>query len=70
MTLESSAELMDRIFDSEDEEMKGRLLKIMQDFLSSESAKHLAQEKGLAPLSFRISHSSHIICSKFFTENQ
>jgi cohesin loading factor subunit SCC2 len=46
MTHESSAELMDQIFSSNDEEAKGRLLRILQDFLSSESAKHAAQEKG------------------------
>jgi len=46
MTHESSAQLMDQIFSSEGEEAKARLLKILQDFLSSESAKHAAQEKG------------------------
>lgn len=46
MTHESSAHLMDQIFSSGDEEAKTRLLKILQDFLSSESAKHSAQEKG------------------------
>jgi hypothetical protein len=47
MTHESSAQLMDQIFSSEDDESKARLLKILQDFLSSESAKHSAQEKGI-----------------------
>lgn len=46
MTHDSSADLMDRIFSSNDEEAKGRLLRILQDFLSSESSKHAAQEKG------------------------
>jgi hypothetical protein len=46
LTDDSSAELMDEIFASDDEEARGRLLKIIQDFLSSESAKHSAQEKG------------------------
>ena len=46
MTLESSATMMDAIFSSPEEESKGRLLKIMQDFLISESSKHMAQEKG------------------------
>jgi len=41
---------MDQIFSSEDEEAKARLLKILQDFLSSESAKHSAQEKGIYAL--------------------
>lgn len=36
---------MDAIFASEDEEAKGRLLKIMQEFLISESDKHAAKEK-------------------------
>jgi cohesin loading factor subunit SCC2 len=49
MTHESSSQLMDQIFSSEDEEAKARLLKILQDFLSSESAKHSAQEKGMHP---------------------
>jgi cohesin loading factor subunit SCC2 len=50
MTHESSSQLMDQIFTSEDEEAKARLLKILQDFLGSESAKHSAQEKGINPL--------------------
>lgn len=48
MTLESSADLMDKIFESDDQEAHGRLLKIMQDFLLSEATKHAAQEKGLS----------------------
>lgn len=46
MTLESSATMMDAIFSSQEEENKGRLLKLMQEFLVSESTKHSAQEKG------------------------
>lgn len=46
MTLEPSAVLMDSIFASPDEGARGRLLKIMQDFLISESMKHSAREKG------------------------
>lgn len=39
---------MDDIFSSPDEEARGRLLKIMQDFLVSEAEKHasLQKEKG------------------------
>lgn len=46
MTLENSATMMDAIFASEEEENRGRLLKLMQEFLLSESSKHSAQEKG------------------------
>ncbi|KIK80090.1 hypothetical protein PAXRUDRAFT_833727 [Paxillus rubicundulus Ve08.2h10] len=46
MTLEQSAGIMDAIFDSPDEESRGRLLRIMQDFLISEVAKHEEQQKG------------------------
>src|ERR1700733_1087249 len=47
MTLESSATIMDAIFASPEEEGRGRLLKIMQEFLVSESSKHSAKEKGM-----------------------
>ena len=46
MTLERSAGIMDAIFASPDEESRGRLLRIMQDFLVSEAAKHVEQRKG------------------------
>ena len=46
MTLESSATMMDAIFAEEEEENRGRLLKLMQEFLLSESSKHSALEKG------------------------
>lgn len=46
MTKEQSAEIMDAIFESPEEEGRGRLLRIMQDFLISESEKHSAKEKG------------------------
>lgn len=36
---------MDEIFQSDDEDARCRLLKIMQDFLISESEKHAAKEK-------------------------
>lgn len=49
MTLESSATIMDAIFTSPEEEARGRLLKIMQDFLITESTKQSAQEKGQPP---------------------
>ncbi len=43
MTMESSAMIMDAIFASPEEESRGRLLKIMQEFLLSEAAKHSAK---------------------------
>lgn len=46
MTMERSSTIMDEIFASPEEEGRGRLLKIMQDFLVSEAAKHSAKEKG------------------------
>lgn len=46
MTLDQSATIMDAIFASPDEESRGRLLKIMQEFLVSEAAKHSVKEKG------------------------
>lgn len=46
MTKDQSAEIMDAIFASEEEEGRGRLLRIMQGFLVSESEKHSAKEKG------------------------
>lgn len=46
MTLEQSAGIMDAIFASPDEESRGRLLRILQDFLVSEAAKHAEQQKG------------------------
>ncbi|KAJ8463322.1 hypothetical protein ONZ45_g17624 [Pleurotus djamor] len=45
MLLPGSASIMDAIFSSSQEEEKGRLLKIMQDFLVSEASKHSAKEK-------------------------
>ncbi|KIJ54752.1 hypothetical protein M422DRAFT_775001 [Sphaerobolus stellatus SS14] len=45
MTQESSATIMDAIFSSPEEEARSRLLKIMQEFLITESIKHSAQEK-------------------------
>lgn len=47
MTMEQSAMIMDEIFASPEEEGKGRLLKIIQDFLVSEASKHSAKEKGI-----------------------
>ncbi|KAH7906512.1 hypothetical protein BJ138DRAFT_1071604 [Hygrophoropsis aurantiaca] len=46
MTLEESANIMDAIFSSRDEENRGRMLRIMQDFLVSEASKHVAEHKG------------------------
>ena len=45
MTLDSSAMIMDAIFVSSEEENRGRLLKIMQDFLMSEACKHSEKDK-------------------------
>ncbi|KAF8208426.1 hypothetical protein K438DRAFT_2012502 [Mycena galopus ATCC 62051] len=45
MTQERSAVIMDEIFSSPDEDRRGRLLKIIQDFLISEAAKHSAKLK-------------------------
>lgn len=56
MTLESSATIMDAIFASPDEETRGRLLRIMQEFLVSEAAKHSAKEKGAIFPICRIPH--------------
>ncbi|KAF8215671.1 armadillo-type protein [Mycena galopus ATCC 62051] len=44
-TQERSAVIMDEIFSSPDEDRRGRLLKIIQDFLISEAAKHSAKLK-------------------------
>lgn len=38
--------MMDAIFASPEEDNRGRLLKLMQEFLVSESTKHSVQEKG------------------------
>lgn len=48
MTLESSAMIMDATFASQEEEGRARLLKIMQEFLVSEAAKHTQKEKSKA----------------------
>jgi cohesin loading factor subunit SCC2 len=46
MTLDRSAAIMDAIFASPNEEQHVRVLKIFQDFMSSEAAKHSNSEKG------------------------
>ncbi|KAJ7903762.1 hypothetical protein B0H14DRAFT_2666173 [Mycena olivaceomarginata] len=43
MTMDRSSVIMDNIFSSSDEERRGRLLKIIQEFLISEAAKHSAK---------------------------
>ncbi|KAI0265712.1 hypothetical protein BC834DRAFT_970070 [Gloeopeniophorella convolvens] len=48
MTMESSAVVMDAIFASQEEDGRARLLKIMQEFLVSEAAKHAQKEKAKA----------------------
>ncbi|KAF5337499.1 hypothetical protein D9758_013605 [Tetrapyrgos nigripes] len=45
MVMDSSAQIMDSVFGSSDEEERGRMLKIMQDFLNAEATKHAAKEK-------------------------
>lgn len=45
MTLEPSARIMDKIFQSDSDETKGRMLKILHDFLVSEASKHAEVEK-------------------------
>jgi hypothetical protein len=44
--MERSSTIMDAVFLSPEEESRGRLLKIMQEFLTSEASKHSAKEKG------------------------
>lgn len=46
MTLDTSSTMMDAIFASPDEEERARLLRLLQEFLVSESAKHSTVEKG------------------------
>ncbi|KAH9917952.1 uncharacterized protein B0H18DRAFT_1086944 [Fomitopsis serialis] len=53
MTAEPSAAVMDAIFSSPEEEGRTRLLKILQDFLVSEAAKHASREKGTPGSSLR-----------------
>ncbi|KAJ7070155.1 hypothetical protein C8F01DRAFT_1364201 [Mycena amicta] len=48
MTTDSSAAIMDDIFASDDEERRGRLLKIFQEFLISEAEKHATKQKDTA----------------------
>ncbi|KAK0188221.1 hypothetical protein F5146DRAFT_1062556 [Armillaria mellea] len=45
MTEERSARIMDEIFQSSNEDAQGRLLKLLQEFLVSEAAKHSSKEK-------------------------
>jgi len=45
MTLEASTRIMDEIFQSDSDETKGRMLKILHDFLVSEASKHAEVEK-------------------------
>ena len=65
MTLDSSATIMDAIFSSSDEESRGRLLRIMQEFLMSEAAKHTAKEKGTNFQSWILEGR----CLRHYTEN-
>ena len=45
MTVESSTRIMDKIFQSDSDETKSRMLKILHDFLVSEASKHAEMEK-------------------------
>jgi len=47
MTRPASGEMMDAIFSSDEEDARGRLLKIMQNFLISESEKHALSQKSM-----------------------
>lgn len=60
MTRPQSAAMMDAVFES-DEEAKGRLLKIMQGFLISESEKHAAIQKGTASFDSRRMFSRDLV---------
>ncbi|KAJ3848406.1 hypothetical protein EV368DRAFT_49356 [Lentinula lateritia] len=50
MTFDQSATIMDDIFASNDSDRKARLMKIIQEFLVSESIKHSRKEKGSSNL--------------------
>lgn len=52
---------MDAIFVSDDEDARGRLLKIMQEFLVSEADKHSAKEKNAGEL-YVTSYSQKFAC--------
>lgn len=60
MTAEPSAKIMDAIFSSPAEETRGRLLKILQDFLIAEATKHAANEKG----------TFHVAALKYHTQRE
>ena len=45
MTSDPSTRIMDKIFQSDLDEAKGRMLKILHDFLVSEASKHAEIEK-------------------------
>jgi hypothetical protein len=66
MTLDRSATIMDAIFASPDEESRGRLLRIMQEFLVSEAAKHSTKEKGTVVYA---SHCTPILNFVYSVEN-
>ncbi len=57
MTAPPSSKIMDDIFSSPIEEIRGRLLKILQDFLITEAAKHAANEKGATFSDVELIHS-------------
>lgn len=46
MTLETSATIMDNIFTSSHNDLRSRLLKIIQEFLVAEASRHNSKEKG------------------------
>lgn len=61
MTLDQSAAIMDEIFASDDQDGKARLLKIIQDFLTSEAIKHSQKEKGLSLVHFTFNLQTYCI---------
>ena len=66
MTLPRSASVMDEIFASPEEDGRGRLLKIIQEFLVSEASKHSAKEKG----NFRTSDACICLTTSRICEDQ
>lgn len=51
MVHESTFQLLDTVFQSQEDEVRGRVLKILQEFLASEAAKRAEEERGGSLLS-------------------
>ncbi|EKM54090.1 uncharacterized protein PHACADRAFT_162472 [Phanerochaete carnosa HHB-10118-sp] len=58
-TTETSSRIMDDIFSSSDKEARGRLLKLMQDFLVTEAEKHANLQKENGMLAIHVGIWSH-----------